>query len=151
MSRTWNLIAVLTITFFATSAGYAKAERKSDPTQLQVGSHVELAIKETVEGNRRSSTVYLGKVKTVTGESVTLQDVTKTIRNESSTPVLRSIPYVKRYFRTVGMGQTHLGKRSVVIPLEDIAGTEAVTAVEFRKRSASRAENANRLPERSAP
>jgi hypothetical protein len=114
----------------------ASAEPKADPTELKAGSHAELTIKETVEGNRRSATTYLGKVKTVIGQSVTLQDVTKTTKSESSTPVLRSIPYVKRYFQTVGISQTHLGKKTVVIPLEDITRTESVTAVEFRKRSA---------------
>jgi hypothetical protein len=127
---------LLTAVLWTVGTSYVSAEPKSDPADLKVGSHIEVTIKETAQGNRRSSTFYLGKVKTVTSQSVSLQDVTKTIRNESSTPVLGSLPYVKRYFRNIGIGQTHMGKRAVVIPLDDIARIDAVTAVEFRKRSA---------------
>jgi hypothetical protein len=134
---------LLAAVLWIANCSYASAEPNADPTELKSGSHVELAIKETVEGNKRSATIYLGKVKTVTSQSVTLHDVTKTVKSETSTPVLRSIPYVNRYFRTVGIGQTHLGKKSVVIPFEDITGTEPVTAVEFQKRSARRARNAD--------
>ena len=130
---------------------YATAQRKADPADLKVGSHVELTLKETAQGNRRSSTVYLGKVKTVTGQSIILQDVTKTIRTESSTPVLRSIPYVNRYFSNVGVGQTSLGKRSVAIPFADISKTELVTPVEFRKRSANRARSADPRKDQRSP
>ena len=145
MSRMTAGAPLLAAVLCTVGGSYVSAEPKTDPADFKVGSHVELAIKETVEGNERSSTTYLGKVKTVTGRSVTLQDVTKTVRNETSTPVLRSIPYVNRYFRKVGIGQTSLGKRSVVIPLEDIARTEPVTPVEFRNRSASRTKNADRF------
>jgi hypothetical protein len=143
MSRKTTVAPLLAAILWTAPGSHASAERKADPTDLIVGSRVELAVKPTIEGNQQSSTIYLGRVKTVTGESVTLQDVTKTIRTESSTPVLRSIPYVKRYFRNIGIGQTHLGKKSVVILLDDIAGTEVVTPVEFRKRSASRARSAD--------
>jgi hypothetical protein len=124
------------------SSTAADEQHKVDRSQWKVGSHVEIATLETVSGNKRTSTIFLGTVKTVTGESVTLHDASKTIRSEDSTPILRSIPYVKRYFRNVGVGRTHLGKRTVVIPLEDIARSESVTPVEFRKRRAIPAKNA---------
>jgi hypothetical protein len=133
---------LLAAVLWITGSNYTLAQRKVDPAELKVGSHVEISIKETAQGNRRSTMVYLGKVKTVTGESLTLQDVTKTIRTESSTPVLRSIPYVNRYFRKGGTGQTSLGKRTVVIPLADIAKTEILTPIDFRKRSAPSRERA---------
>lgn len=135
MSRMTAGASLLAAVLWAVGTRYASAEPKTDPAELKVGSHVELTVKETAQGNRPSSTVYLGKVKTVTSKSVTLQDATKTIKSESSTPVLGSIPYVKRYFRSVGVGQSQMGKRAVVIPLDDIARIEAVTVVEFRKRN----------------
>jgi hypothetical protein len=125
-------------------SGAADEQLTIDRSDLKVGSHVELATKETVSGNKRTSTIFLGTVKTLTGDSVTLHDVSKTIRSEDSTPILRSIPYVKRYFRNVGVGRTHMGKRTVVVPLDDIARSESVTPVEFRKRRAIPTKNAAR-------
>jgi hypothetical protein len=138
------LASLFAIICFTTESGAASEKHEVDLSTLKVGSHVELVTKETVSGNKRTSTVLLGTIKSVSGESVTLHNVSKTIRNEDSTPVLRSIPYVKRYFRNVGIGQTHLGKRTVVIPLADIARSESVTPVEFRKRGAIPAQNAVR-------
>jgi hypothetical protein len=145
------LAALIAIVCSINSSRAADEQHEIDRAQLKVGSHVEIVTKETVSGSKRTSTIFLGTVKTVTGESVTLHDVSKTIRSEDSTPILRSVPYVNRYFRNVGIGRTHMGKRTVVIPLADIARSESVTPVEFRKRSEVPIKMGVRVQKQSAP
>jgi hypothetical protein len=145
MSRMTTFALLLGILFWAAGGGVANAEREADISQLKVGSHCELATKETVSGNGRTLTIYLGTVKELSKDSVTLEDVTFTTRSDRSPPVLGSIPYIKRLFKNVGIGRSHMGEKSVVIPLKDIVRNETVTADEFRMRSAIRTKNVVRV------
>jgi hypothetical protein len=124
---------LLVVVVCAASSGSALAERKIDLAQLRVGSHCELQTKVSEDG--RSRTTYLGTVKDLSDTSVTLHDVSQTNHADRSTPVLATIPYLKRFFRNVGVGRTHLGEKVLAIPLKDIAWNEAVAEKEFRMRT----------------
>jgi hypothetical protein len=82
---------------------------------------------------------------------VTLINVSRSQRTEKSTPILRDIPFVNRWFRNVGIGQIHLGDEAVVIPLKDVKRLELVDEEKFRQRfdfpsdgAAKRGRTANR-------
>ncbi len=135
MSRMTTLTALLTTVLWTAGSSYAKAERKADPSQLFVGSHCEVRTKDKISGNQRSWTIYSGTVKELSDESVTLHEVSLTQHSDRSPPLLGSIPYIRRFFKVVGVGRTQLGEREVIIPLEDIAWNEAVAAEDFRNRS----------------
>jgi hypothetical protein len=128
------LAPLLAAIVWAACSANALADRKIDLAQLKVGSHCELQTMVSRDGMSR--TIYLGTVKELTRTSVTLVDVTVTHRADKTPPVLGSIPYLKRFFRTVGVGRSRLSEKSVEIPLKDIAWNEAVSADEFRMRSA---------------
>jgi hypothetical protein len=136
-----TLVALLAAISGAILGDRAKGERKTDPWQLKVGSHYEVATKEVVSKGRRSWKIYVGTVQEINDDSVTLVDVSMTSGVDQSTPVLSRIPYLNRLFKTVGIGRSHLGDETVTIPFKDIARREEVDELNFQDRTAGARNN----------
>ena len=130
--------AILVLALSALSLSAAAETPTIETDELRIGSHVELVTKETVSGFQRSSTNYLGTVKELSDDAVILRDVTLTNHSDKTPPVVRNIPYVNRFFKNVGIGRTHLGDKSVVVPRKDIARIEPILDEVFLERSEPR-------------
>jgi hypothetical protein len=105
---------------------------------LSVGSHCEVATKDTRSKRAVFRANYVGTIAEINVDSITLHDVTMNQITDRTPPVLGSIPYLKRFFRTAGVGRSHLGDKSRVIMLKDVARIEPMSDEQFEVRSARR-------------
>ena len=105
---------------------------------LKAGLQVHVLLRDTqIEEDGKNSeahfevTQYVGKVESVDGQTVVLNDAIQIIvgRSMNSAPVLSKIPFVSRMFGNSGVGrESRKISDDVVVPREKIAGAFELSA-----------------------